>query len=493
MKLFKGTLVISLLISVSSCVSTHYSPAKKYAPPVLQQDFTLLRQVLEHKHPALYWYTSKDSMNAYFDTYYHSIKDSMTETEFAWQVLAPLTSKIRCGHTSVSFSKSYVKWARHKKFPSFPLFAKVWNDTLAVIGNLNKKDTVFKRGTLIKAINGVPGKELIAHVFNYLPQDGYADNVNYIRLSNNLPYYHRNIYGLSKNYEVDYIDSLGNLSHTKVKLFEPVIDSAKKVKTPVKKEKIKKQKKPARENEYRSFKIDSSKQYALLTVNTFAKGRLRSFFRASFKTLREQNIPNLVIDLRSNGGGRIGLSTLLSKYISRVPFRVSDSVYSPVKNLYPYTKYFSGHVINNIEMFFISKKQADGKYHLGYLERKMYKPKSNNHYNGKVYIITGGLTFSAAALLCNDLKGQPGITLVGEETGGGWYGNSGILIPDVKLPHTGLRVRMPLYKLIQYQHSRVPQRGMGIMPDIYIAPNYDAIIHGKDKKIEVIRNLIFTK
>jgi len=327
MKLFKVTLVITLLIGASSCVSTQYSPARKYAPKDLQEDFVLLRHILESKHPALYWYTSQDSMNAYFDHYYHSIQDSMTEPQFAWQVLAPLTSKIRCGHTSVSFSKRYVKWVKDKKFPSFPLFAKVWNDTLAVIGNLDKNDSIFKRGTLITAINGVPNKELIAHIFNYLPQDGYASNVNYIRLSNNLPYYHRNIYGLSKKYEVDYIDSLGREAHAELKLFEPVKDSTKKEKAPIKKGKVKKQKKQPRENQYRNFKIDSSKQYALLTVNTFAKGRLRSFFRTSFKTLQEQNIPNLVIDLRSNGGGRIGLSTLLSKYVSRLPFRVSDSVY----------------------------------------------------------------------------------------------------------------------------------------------------------------------
>ena len=169
MKLFKVTLVITLLIGASSCVSTQYSPARKYAPKDLQEDFVLLRHILESKHPALYWYTSQDSMNAYFDHYYHSIQDSMTEPQFAWQVLAPLTSKIRCGHTSVSFSKRYVKWVKDKKFPSFPLFAKVWNDTLAVIGNLDKNDSIFKRGTLITAINGVPNKKLIAHIFNYLP------------------------------------------------------------------------------------------------------------------------------------------------------------------------------------------------------------------------------------------------------------------------------------------------------------------------------------
>ena len=43
-----------------------------------------------------------------------------------------------------------------------------------------------------------------------------------------------------------------------------------------------------------------------------------------------------------------------------------------------------------------------------------------------MYLLTDR-TFSAAALFSNAVKGQPGVVLVGEETGGGWHGNNGIL------------------------------------------------------------------
>src|SRR5439155_25593211 len=80
----------------------NYSPDKKYSREELQQDFTLLRNILEKKHPSLYWYTSKDSMDNYFDEGFKRIRDSMTELQFGWKILAPLTNKIRCGHTSFS-------------------------------------------------------------------------------------------------------------------------------------------------------------------------------------------------------------------------------------------------------------------------------------------------------------------------------------------------------------------------------------------------------
>jgi len=99
-------LFLFLLPILCSCsVSRNYNPNKKYSKKELQQDYTLLRNILEKKHPALYWYTPRDSMNYYFDAGFNAISDSMTELQFAWKILAPLTSEIHCGHTSFSMSK----------------------------------------------------------------------------------------------------------------------------------------------------------------------------------------------------------------------------------------------------------------------------------------------------------------------------------------------------------------------------------------------------
>ena len=215
---------------------------------------------------------------------------------------------------------------------------------------------------------------------------------------------------------------------------------------------------------------------------------LRSFFKKSFKELRKKNINNLVLDIRSNGGGKVNASTLLTKYISRKPFKVADSVYSVSRGLGQYARYIKGGWLNNVEMFFISRKKKDGKYHVGMLEKKILHPKKKNHYNGNVYVLVNGPTFSASTIFCNAIKGQPGITLVGEETGGGWHGNSGIMIPDITLPHTKNTVRLPLYRLVQYNH--VPKTGTGITPDIYVGTNYAALLQGIDYKMKVVKEII---
>ena len=78
--------------------------------------------------------------------------------------------------------------------------------------------------------------------------------------------------------------------------------------------------------------------------------------------------------------------------------------------------------------------------------------------------------------------------LVGEETGGGWHGNSGIMIPDITLPNTKLRVRLPLFKIVQYKH--VPKDGRGIMPDIYIPPTLEGVQKNIDRKMQAVKELI---
>ena len=108
-----------------------------------------------------------------------------------------------------------------------------------------------------------------------------------------------------------------------------------------------------------------------------------------------------------------------------------------------------------------------------------------------VYVLTNGLTFSASSLFCNAVKGQHNITLIGEETGGGWYGNSGIMIPDITLPVTKLRVRLPYFRIVQYHH--ISEKGTGVIPDIYIKPVYKDVINGVDTKMEKVREMIVEK
>jgi C-terminal processing protease CtpA/Prc len=142
-------------------------------------------------------------------------------------------------------------------------------------------------------------------------------------------------------------------------------------------------------------------------------------------------------------------------------------------------------------MLLLTRKRNDGRYHFGYWERHFVKPEKRFHFSDNVYVLTNGLTFSASSLFCNAVKGQGNVTLVGENTGGGWHGNSGIMIPDITLPNTKLRVRLPMFRLVQYQH--VPKTGTGVIPDIYIGPTVESTAKEIDRKMVFVKDLIRQK
>ena len=96
---------------------------RKYAPEELRKDYMVFRHLLESWHPSLYWYTSRDSMSAYFDEGYAAIRDSMTEPQFR-TILSYVIAKVDCGHTSVRASKAYAHYLDTAKLRQFPLILK---------------------------------------------------------------------------------------------------------------------------------------------------------------------------------------------------------------------------------------------------------------------------------------------------------------------------------------------------------------------------------
>ena len=471
-----------------------FSPEKKIAPEKLKEDYSLFRQILEESHPGLYWYTPKDSMNYFFDYGYSQIKDSMTEPQFR-ALLSYVVTNIDCGHTSIKYSKRYSAYLDTAKRKLFPFAMKFWGDTMIVTANISRKDSFIKRGTVIKSINGLTAPQLRDRVFQYTVTDGYSLSGKYQSISNgfNFGSWYSTIFGLKSNLNVDYYDNDGNIMHGIAYVYNPAEDTLRRDSSSSRRSftmhAIKHGKKYRLYNA-RNLQIDTSGSTAFMVLNTFSHGnQLKIFFRRTFKTLDKKRIQNLIIDLRSNGGGEASNSTLLTRFIIDKKFKIADSLYAVTRHS-RYDKYIDKSFFYRMLMVFLTGKRNDGKYHFGYFERHYFQPKSHHHFNGNVYLLIGGNSFSATTLFAGAVKGQKNVTLVGEETGGGYYGNNAWMIPDVTLPNTGLRFRLPKFRLV-IDKNRI-KNGRGVMPDVLALPTVEAIRKGVDfkaeKALELIRN-----
>lgn len=480
---------LTILFFANSCSvrKTNYNPYKKFSPQQLHRDYQLFRTILEESHPSLYWYTPKDSVDYYFKVGESKLNDSLPEYKFR-NVLSYVLAQIHCGHTNVRASKAAVNYSEHIKSWMFPLNIKAWKDTVVVTSNLSRKDSNIMRGVLLKSIDNKPIAVIVDSMFRHISADGYNLTHKYQTISNTGVFrsLYGSIYGLKWKTPIEYVDTSGVLKKTEVSLATLITDSAR-----LRREALHHPSKKERNKQLlqvvRNLKIDSSLHTAFLEVNTFATGnKLRKFFRQSFKKIHRQHVSNLVVDMRSNGGGSVILSNLLTRYISSKPFKIADTLYA-VKRKRLYKRYEDNYFLNRLFLLFLTHKKADGHYHFSHYENKYFKPRKKNHFNGTTYILIGGNTFSAATLFTKSLVDQPNVIVIGEETGGGAYGNTAWLIPEVTLPNTKVRFRLPLFRLVIDKNAL---RGRGVMPEVEVDPSVDAIRKNEDYKMSKVLEMI---
>lgn len=476
-----------------SCTASRkgYNPDRKYAPATLEADYKIFRGILESAHPSLYWYTPKDRMDYYFSEGDSALHDSMTEDQFRTQ-LSYVIAKINCGHTSIKASKAYTRYMDTAEEKTFPFGIKFWSDSMVITANLRKHDPEFKRGTVLKSINGYDARQLTDTLINYITTDGYSLSGKFQTLSTGFTFanLYKHVLGFTDTVNIRYLNNQGIEKQSAVPLYDFKTDTMHKMprgQSPDNKEREKK-----RSNllyfSSANLQLDTSMKTAYMTVATFDRSNhLKKFFRKSFKEINKDHITDLVIDVRSNGGGDAGISTLLTRYLIDRKFKLADSLYT-VKALAVYNKYIEKDFWYNLLARFVTHKETDGKYHFRYFERHAFSPKNQNHFSGQIYILIGGNSFSATTLFVGDLKGQKNVTLVGEETGGGYYGNTAWIIQDVTLPNTRIRFRLPRFRMVIDKNRE--KNGRGIMPDYWALPSAEAIRLGIDFKAMKAKELI---
>jgi hypothetical protein len=481
-------ILISFLFACSTARTSFIE--KKYPADKLKKDYNIFRGALEESHPSLYWFTPKDSINMLFDEEYNYLKDSMTERQFRTKLLK-IVAGIRCGHTTVNYSKKYSRYLDTADLELFPLAFKVWKDTLAVTGNLNKNDSVLTRGTIVTGINNYPAKFLIDTFFNYLTGDGYSITGKYQSLSSygTFGVLYKNIFGLTGSFKINYVDNNGSPSEITVPVFKPAPDSTDKADS-LKPEKYTPKERRNIRSFSRNIQVDTTLKSAYMSVNTFARGNgLRRFFKYTFKNVSTLKLKHLVIDVRTNGGGDAGNAILLTQYLTDHSFKIADSLYA-IKRSSKYREHIKMQPLYWLATMIITKKRSDGNFHFGYFERHRFKPRKKFHFKGNIYILTGGNSFSATTLFAQELKGQKNVKIIGEETGGGAYGNTAWLLPELTLPNTRLRVTIPKFRFIM--RKELVKDGRGVVPDIYAAPTAKDIRRGTDAKIEAVKRLVIS-
>lgn len=472
---------------LAACSSSRKAPNpyQKFSPDQLKQELDIVWQTYRQVHPGYQWYTPADTVDARFERVRATLTDSLTELEFRLR-LSYAVAAIRCGHTSVLAPKAVAKAANKKKTVYFPLNMRVWGaDSMVVTANVGTPRDSITRGTIVTSIDSVPVATIIRQMQQYISVDGYNNKFGEAAITGSFGARFRWLYGPGHLYKIGYTDSMGRAQWATVR--NPKPDTAYK---PTAKSAVQTARKSTATPGYGYLKIDTATQTAYLRLNTFSGSQIQRFIRKSFETIAAQKASNLVLDLRDNGGGRIQYSILLGRYLAHQPFRVADSV-SAVSFRFPHARYVQASWFYKLFGWMLVHKNEDGRLHHGMLERQQHRPKKKHHYNGPLYVLTGGRSFSASILLLQYLRERPQMLKVGEETGGGARGNSAVMTPNITLPHTGIRARLPLFRLVT--DASLPHNGRGIVPDVWVPYNSADIRRGSDTQLKAVMKIIEEK
>lgn len=411
-------------------------------PELLKKDFIFFREVLEKEHAGLYRYKSKFELEKLFNNCFVSLNQPMPQLEFAKSIMF-LVSSIEDGHTGTNLPKLLMNYytENEKMFPANVYFI---NNKAYILCSRFK---ALPAETEILAIDNRPISEIKKELFKFLPSDGKIESKKTQTLNNGaFPFLYNWIFGTKNEFSVKYKNKQGEIKSSTInaeflKDFE--CDNGSSF------------------SNTKSLQLDFlQKNTALLTLKTFDENRLsekqnfKVFLEESFNEINSKKISNLIIDLRGNAGGEDGYGALLYSYLASEPFKYFSSIES--------TK---------------SKMQLKDNPLLG-----LQQPQKNN-FNGKVLFLINGLCFSTTADFCSIAKSNNRGKFIGEETGGGYYGNTSGSTLKVQLPNSKINITIPQLKYVN-DVAKAKYKDRGIIPDYIILPTINEVIYHKDVQLD---------
>jgi len=399
----KSLYLFLLLVLVTTQISYSQSLLKKEAAI---EDLDILYKTINEAHPNPYTVISKEEFDQNFNCIRSSLKDTLDSPAF-FALAAPLLHSIGDGHSCVYMP--HEELSRHDMI-IFPYFVDISNiDSTITINNDLTEDKQFgeiPEGARIISINNRDYKEIITQMLSFISGELYEYKL--LRFSRDKLVFPQFLYLIDPTqlfvikYETDGKTMEKTIKGTTI---QHTISSYY--------------------DRYPSFQRDRKPNYSLTTgedntavldIRTFSyelKESFTQFMDSAFTELKNQNIRNLIIDIRENGGGATDVSDELFKYLIPGSFqqfdRMNVKVSRQFKEEYPDFK-------ENSKEYDPNKKYVNDIY-----VWNIEPTKSHNDsliYKDNLFLLTDRGSFSTSGIFAWVFKHYNLGTIIGEETGG---------------------------------------------------------------------------
>jgi len=489
----KYVFITLLFLSFFSFYGHSQEAYKKLIPTEkLHEDVAILKYNLETIHAGLYTYTSKLEMDAAFEEIIGEINSPMTQVDF-YRLVLPLHNKIKNGHTFIIPPESW-SHALETKLPHFPFDIYKYKEKLYVLRNLSK-NTSIKEGDEILEINGELAIDVYEKIIDQSTKDGNNRTYPGVLVHQDFSEYYANIFGIPKIHQLTIKQ---DKEERKVEIKGVLIQEMRTISQ----NRYQYEKRPWYNDvfvEKVHLKIDSG--IAILTIPSFGvddfkdwKLNFKDYFKSVFNTIEKENIQELIIDIRDNGGGNGDIAGEVFSYLHDKPFQLVKDIYAITKRI-PNKKYYHGSQFGTtLQMKFALKEVDEHKYRpRDWAARKNLlsltaRQPSSPRFEGKVYVLTSGWSFSASGIFTAMVKEYNRGIFIGEEAGGNPHTQIGDFEQMLILPNSGVRIIIPL--LFEQWDVSFDNTGNGVIPKYWVRNTIDQEINKEDAVLLFTKELI---
>ena len=463
-------------------------PAQRlYSAKELNEDLALLQRALTERHPDLYGYASKDTIDQRFKYIAENIRDSMSLPQ-VFELFAIASNRIGCGHTSLYIPGKYRRAAARtgKQLP----FKFRYRDGKMFITRSYLEDTTFALGWQVVAIDSNNVDDLVNRFLKNYSSDGYNETLKHRQMEVSFRDDYALFVGAPDSVRLEMIDRKSNKQIVTVPtLLYDTINARfeKRFITGRPKEKT------------LQFSTTDSGKVAVMSIGSFLPKHMiadrqlyRPFLRKSFRKMRKQGVKDLVIDLRDNPGGYSNYGIFLYSWIADSSFRYFQSMELPTKKPVKFIEHTDKTRLFNLLYLLVKRDRKTGQCSYNWDRGlRVHHPK-RKPFKGNVYIIINGNSFSNSSNFSALAHYNKRAVFIGEETGGRYDGCNGSAYLMLTLPNTGMKLNVPLVKNC-YPFPGYPYKGRGIMPDYPVQPELDDLIAGRDTEMNYALKLIEKK
>ncbi|HAA18675.1 MAG TPA: hypothetical protein DCR93_11525 [Cytophagales bacterium] len=426
----------------------------RYAPDSLVTELEGLFDELARKHPGFYRYVTPTDYQRAIDSVLTQIDRPMTELE-VYRLVKPLIAKMGCLHTGIMVSDATM--TRLNAVPNvMPLQVSYQEGAVFVTRGLHD-DLVGQEGAEVLSVNGRPMVEVYQQLLAHIPMDGHNQTGKHAILRSEFALWYRTLISDTTSFSLRLRQSGEEFS-----VIVPAILSADF---------------PSFETQPQDpLQFEIREGYGWLRIQSFAKSyhreqgtRFKAVIDDAFQVLREESMDTLVIDLRGNTGGTDSYASYLVSHLLSGQYSYWDRIEvvpAVAQDVKGTARLFYGKPLpptSSQDTLWHWQKSGWFTREFDYyqIQKAVTQP-----YQGVVYVLIDGLCMSSCADVAAVLHHQGRATFLGEETGGGYQGNTSGMIPSVELD-TGLRVDIPLLKYTNAVNPTV-NVGRGTIPDVMV-------------------------